>query len=109
MSDILKYKGYKGRVEYSAEDRCLHGKILGLQALVTFECREASEVEKVFRESVDDYLDLCKRHGIEPEREYSGQFVVRINPELHRRLALTAEAEATSLNAIVAEACEQRV
>ena len=30
----LKYKGYSGSVEYSEEDSCLFGKVLGLKRIV---------------------------------------------------------------------------
>jgi predicted HicB family RNase H-like nuclease len=37
MSNILEYKGFIGRVEFSAEDRILHGRIEFINDLVTFE------------------------------------------------------------------------
>jgi hypothetical protein len=36
MSVTLPYKGYDGSVEYSAEDRVLHGRILGIRDMVSF-------------------------------------------------------------------------
>jgi predicted RNase H-like HicB family nuclease len=38
---------------------------------------------------------------------YSGRFVTRISPELHRRLALEAELEQVSLNRLVGTRLEQ--
>ena len=37
MSNILEYKGYIGRVEFSAEDKIFHGKLEFINDLVTFE------------------------------------------------------------------------
>lgn len=35
MSQTLQYKGYDGSVELSAEDRILHGSLLGIRDAVT--------------------------------------------------------------------------
>lgn len=58
---VLKYKGYMAKIEFSAEDKCLHGKIDGIADLVTFEADDAHEIEKEFRSAVDDYLDFAER------------------------------------------------
>ena len=60
---MLKYKGYMAKIESSAEDKCLHGKIDGIADLVTFEADNAHEIEKEFRSAVDDYLDFCREIG----------------------------------------------
>jgi len=108
MNDnALEYKGYTGSVEYSAADHCFFGKILGIRALVTYEGLDVDTIEREFQESVDEYLDLCTQEGIAPEKEYSGLFQVRVTPEIHRELAIKAEASGRKLNAIVAEALEK--
>jgi predicted HicB family RNase H-like nuclease len=109
MGDTLNYKNYHGKVEYSVEDRCLHGKILGINALVTFEGGTPDEIETAFRESVDDYLDLCERTGITPEREYSGQIKFRPGSDLHRRIDMYANMTGASINSIIINACESYI
>ena len=98
--NILEYKGYHGKVDISIEDKCLHGKILGINALVTFESDEINTIEQAFKESVDDYLDLCERNNLTPEKEYDGVFTVRVQPETHRKLALIAESRGERLNTV---------
>lgn len=40
----LKYKGYAGSVEYSEEDNCLFGKVLGLRkSCITYEGETINE------------------------------------------------------------------
>lgn len=56
MKSKLKYKSYTGSVEYSAEDSVFHGKILDINDLVTYEASHLKELEKSFKEAVDDYL-----------------------------------------------------
>lgn len=106
MSSILEYKGYCTKVEYSAEDQILFGKIEGINDLVTFEERDPSLVEKAFHEAVDDYLYFCEDIGQEPNKVYKGTFNVRISPELHRELAMTSFVNGDSLNQSVEKAIQ---
>lgn len=109
MNSILNYKGYSAVIEYSAEDRVLCGKISGINDLVTFESENADGIEKEFHDAVDDYIEYCKEIGKEPEKEYKGCFNVRISPELHRQLALSALHSKMSLNQTVENALREYV
>ena len=90
-NNVLEYKGYYTKVEYSAEDQVLFGKIEGIKDLVSFECEKLGDVEMEFHEAVDDYLAFCKDLGESPDKPYKGQFNVRIPPELHRKAAIAAD------------------
>lgn len=106
---MMRYKGYIGRVDYDADARLLHGEVVGLRDVITFQANSAGEIEKAFRESVDDYLAFCRERGERPEKPHSGQFVVRAGSELHRNLAAIAEATGKSLNAVVVEYLQREV
>ena len=81
----LAHKGYTaGPVEYDPDARIFHGEVLALRDVVTFQGRSVDEIERAFRDSVDDYLEFCAAEGDEPEKPYSGFFTVRTTPELHR-------------------------
>ncbi len=107
MSDVLQYKGYAGSVEYSAEERCLHGKVLCIDSLLMYDGANVDELETAFRETVDGYLALCARKGISPNKPYSGNFNVRVPEELHRVAALEAAKRGVKLNTIVRWALEK--
>ena len=104
--NILTYKGYSTRVEYSAEDGVLHGKIEGIADLVNFESETTEGVEAAFHEAVDDYLAFCADIGQEPDKEYKGSFNVRVNPKLHRELDRAAYKEGVSMNQFIENALE---
>ena len=104
MSNELEYKGYKARIEYSADDNCLYGKILGINDLVMFDAEAASEIATAFHEAVNGYLQFCKSEGKKPDKQFSGSFNVRIAPELHRNLSFEAEKKNKSMNQCVGEA-----
>ncbi|MDE7224686.1 MAG: toxin-antitoxin system HicB family antitoxin, partial [Acetatifactor sp.] len=67
------------------------------------------KIEQVFDTGVDDYLEFCQEVGKEPDREYKGTFNVRIQPELHKKLALLALKNDESLNATVEKAIQAYV
>ena len=107
MKNILEYKGYYAKVEYSSEDKVLFGKIEGINDLVNFESDSTEGIEKEFREAVDDYLEFCKEVGKEPDKVYKGTFNVRISPELHKKAALIALKNGDSLNRTIEKALEE--
>ncbi len=98
---MIEYKGYTGVFEFDPSTDAFHGRILGLQDVVTFQGRSLDELRREMAESVEDYLELCQEAGKEPERPYRGEFLVRTTPELHRAVSVRAEATGMSLNAWV--------
>lgn len=105
----LQYKGYLGSVEYSLEDGCLHGKILHIIDLVTYEAQTVPELEAAFKGSVDDYLDTCAQVGKEPNKAFKGTFNVRMTPEQHKAAAVAAATLKTTLNDFVSQAVAEKL
>ena len=98
---MIEYKGYTGVFEYDSSIEAFHGRVVGLQDVVTFQGRSVEELKTEMAESVEDYLELCAEVGKDPERPYRGEFLVRTTPEVHRAAAVAAESEGMSLNAWV--------
>lgn len=107
--DLLRYKGYSARPEYSADDRIFYGKILGISDSVDFQSDNARNLEDEFHKAVDDYLEFCKEIGKEPQKAYSGAFNVRISPELHKEAVVFAKAKGVTLNKAVEQAIRAMV
>jgi predicted HicB family RNase H-like nuclease len=102
------HKGYVGKiVDYDEESGYLHGRVLGIRDVITFEAKTIEEAKREFQISVDDYLAFCAELGQEPSKPYSGTFNVRLTPEVHREVAVAAEMAGKSLNAWVAEILEE--
>ncbi|MCC8112828.1 MAG: hypothetical protein LIP03_02305 [Bacteroidales bacterium] len=56
--DYLEYKGYKGSVEYGAEDDCFFGKVQGLsKECILYEGETLAELRADFEAGVDSYLE----------------------------------------------------
>lgn len=104
MSNCMKYKEYYGTIEYSDEDECFHGKVLGINGLITFEGSSVQELKASFQKMVDEYLKDCESKHIAPDKSYKGSFNIRITPELHKEAALCAANEGISLNSLVEKA-----
>ena len=106
---MMKYKGYTGKAEYDDEAEVFYGEVIGLRDVVTFKGTSVKELQKSFRESIDDYLDFCKRMNKSPDNPASGKLILRIPPELHSYASYTAKAEGKSLNSWVAEAVKDKL
>ncbi len=100
---MMEYKGYIGKVEIDDEAGILYGEVVNVRDVITFEGTTVEEIQKAFRESVDDYLDFCAQRGESPEKPFSGKFVVRLPAELHRKAYIQAKLEDKSLNGWVTE------
>lgn len=103
------YKGYEGHVEYDDEAGVFYGEVINIRDVITFQGCSVEELKKEFRESVDVYLDFCKRRGEEPDKPFSGKFVVRIPAELHRQAYVSARRSGKSLNTWVKEVLDRAV
>ncbi|MCI1290385.1 MAG: type II toxin-antitoxin system HicB family antitoxin [Lactobacillus sp.] len=103
----MTYKGYHGTVEYSLEDNLLFGKVIGIKGLILYQGKTIEELRQEFHAMIDDYLNYCHKKGIKPEKEYKGQFNVRIDPKLHAALANYSAANHQTLNKSVEQAIAQ--
>lgn len=107
--NIMTYKGYAARVEYSDEDNCFVGHVAGIRDVVGFHGESVAELRAAFEEAVDDYLATCEKLGRSPQKPYSGKLLLRVDPALHARAAALATAEGKSLNAWAQEALQRAV
>ncbi len=107
--NLMSLREYNAKIEYDAELDLFRGEILGLTGGADFYGKNPTELRAEFKKSLKVFLDVCAEKGIEPKRNYSGKFNLRIPVELHEKLAIVAEAEGKSLNALAQEALLQRV
>lgn len=60
-------------------------------------------------DGIDNYLDLCKQVGKEPEKEFKGSFNVRIPSELHKKISILAAQQKITLNQYVVNALSKSI
>lgn len=107
--NIMSLDGYQARIEYDAELDVFRGEILSLNGGADFYGKNTKELRTEFKKSLKVFLDVCREKGIEPRRNYSGKFNLRIPADLHEKLAIVAQAEGKSINTVAEEALKQRV
>ncbi len=98
MSNVMNYKGYSARVDYDDDDGIFFGQVAGLRDGIGFHADTVEALRDAFHEAVDDYLETCAKVGKDPDREYSGKVMLRLDPELHARIAKSAELAGMSIN-----------
>ena len=101
--------GFNAKIEYDEELDLFRGEILGLNGGADFYGKNPKELRTEFKKSLQVFLDVCKEKGIQPKRNFSGKFNLRISPELHEQLALVAQAEGKSINMVAQEALQLRI
>ena len=106
---LMKLDGYSANIEYDAEHDRFRGEILGLNGGADFYGRNPKELRTEFRKSLRVFLEVCEEKGIDPHRHYSGKFNLRISPELHEQLAITAQARGMSINTLAQEALQSAI
>lgn len=101
---VMNHLGYQGSVMVSFEDGILHGAILNINDLVTYEAETIPELKIAFQESVEEYIEYCKSKGLAPNKPMSGSFNVRIGPDLHKKAVQFANSKGLALNEVVKSA-----
>lgn len=104
---MLKDDRYTYRVTWSDEDNEYVGLCAEFPSLSWLEATPEDALRGI-RQVVADAVKDMKANGEEiPEpiavRQYSGKFMVRIPPELHRRLTIEAAEAGISLNRLANE------
>ncbi len=107
--NLMTYKDYSARIEYSDEDACFIGHIAGIRDVVGFHGESVTELRAAFEEAVDDYLATCEKLKRSPQRPYSGKVMLRLDPSVHAKAAMLAEAQGKSLNAWAQEALQRAI
>lgn len=107
--NTMEIDGYSAVIRYNPETDEFRGEIQGLNGGADFYGKTPDELRTEFRASLDFFLETCARHGIEPRKQASGKFVVRLPPDLHAKAATVAMAEGISLNALVEKAIRHEI
>ena len=103
----MSYGGYSALIEYDDEDGIFFGKLAGIRDGVGFHADNVADLKAAFQEAVDDYIEMCAKIGKSPQKPYSGNLMLRIDPLVHSKAALAAELAGKSLNQWSEEALDR--
>jgi predicted HicB family RNase H-like nuclease len=100
-------KRYLKIVEWSDEDNCFVGSA---PPLIGQSCHGRTEADVLaqLQVIVEEWVEILTSTGKplpagSAKRKFSGKFLVRLSPEIHRKVALKAMARGDSLNEFVSE------
>lgn len=105
----MKYKNYEAVVRYDEDEQVFFGEVVNTRDVLTFQGKSVTELKREMKASVEEYLEFCKKRKEDPDRPFSGNFVLRISPQLHSRLYSKAKASGLSLNSYVEQQLESSI
>lgn len=105
----LRYKDFIGSIEANIEENCLHGKLLFINDLITYEAETLEDLKKEFINAINDYLETCKKLKRAPQKPFKGSLNVRIGADLHREVALHSALQGISLNEYIKNALSRQI
>lgn len=107
--NTMELDGYTAVIRYNPETDEFRGEVQGLSGGADFYGKTPDELRREFRASLDFFLATCAKHGIEPRKQASGKFVVRLPADLHAKAAVAASAAGISLNALVEQSIRHEI
>ena len=103
----MEYRGYIGKAEFDEDAGVFCGTVINSSAIIHFRGESVGDMTISFNEGVDEYLATCKEENIKPEKTFSGEFRLRLGPDLHKQIYLQAQKNGDSLNSFVTHAVEE--
>lgn len=69
MDNVMRYKGYWAKIQYSKADNCFWGEIEGINDSISFEGASVEELRKDFEEAIDSYIENSKIYKIKAQKQ----------------------------------------
>ncbi len=103
----MTYKGYAANIDFDDDVEVFCGTVVNANVLISFRGGTVAELKKSFHSVVDTYLADCKAAKKAPEKPYNGTIIVRVDPAIHRRVAMKAASSRKSMNKFVQSLLEK--
>ena len=108
MNNTMQYKGYTALIEYSAEDGCFVGQVVGIRHTIIFDGASVEEIRANFMDMIDDYPAMCAGLEQEPNDPVS-EVMVPVSPELYAKVYRKAEYDGVPVRAVMETALRKFV
>ena len=108
-TNVMDFGDFRAVIQYDPEIEMFRGEFTGLNGGADFYAKDIDGLRKEGETSLKVFFEMCKEDGVEPCKEYSGKFNLRVSPELHAEMATRAAAEGKSLNQWVADVLNESV
>jgi predicted HicB family RNase H-like nuclease len=102
MNHTTQYKGFTATIEYSEEDNCYIGEVIGINHPIAFHGTTIEETHSHFKEMIDAYPEICAKIGIEPEEPTT--VMVPLPADLYIKASQKAEREGLTVRSLIDQA-----
>ena len=103
----MEINGYRAVITYDPEIEMFRGEFTGVNGGADFYAKDIDTLKNEGATSLKVFLEMCAEDGIEPRKEYSGKFNVRVPAKLHADIVGAATAQGKSLNQWVSDTLDQ--
>lgn len=107
MKNTMMISGQQAVIAYDPDIEMFRGEFIGLNGSADFYAPDVAGLHREGEFSLNVFMDECAKRGIEPRKNFSGKFVLRVAPEIHRAAAIAAAASGESLNQWVASTIQE--
>ncbi len=107
MKNVMMISSQHAVITYDPDIDMFRGEFVGLNGGADFYADDVAGLHREGAASLDAFKDECAKRGIEPRKNFSGKFVLRVDPEVHQAAAIAAAASGESLNQWVATAIKE--
>ena len=107
MNNVMTIEGYQALIAFDPEINQFRGEYVGLNGGADFYAADVEGLRKEGEISLKVFLEGCKKRGLEPKKQFSGKFVLRLDPEVHEAAAIAAAAHGMSSNQWAVETLKQ--
>jgi len=108
MNNTMQYKGYTALIEYSAEDECFVGQVVGTKHSIIFDGTSVEEIRANFIDMIDDYPAMCADLEQEPNEPVS-EIMVPVSPELYAKVSRRAKYDGVPIQTALETALQKFV
>lgn len=98
MQNTMTIDAYQAVIAFDPAIQMFRGEFLGLNGGADFYAKDVKGLQREGRISLKVFLDACAEDGVEPRKQFSGKFSLRIDPSLHEAAVIAAAAHGKSLN-----------
>lgn len=107
MINVMNINGYQAVINYDPDIDMFRGEFLGLNDGADFYARDIKGLHQKGELSLRIFLEADEKDGVEPGKNFSGKFMLPLDPETHQAAAIAAASHGQSLNQWVASAIKQ--
>lgn len=107
MKNVMTINGTQAVITYDPDIEMFRGEFVGLNGGAEFYADDVAGLQREGEISLRVFLEECVARGVTPHRNFSGKFILRVDPAIHEAATVAAAASGESLNQWVSHLIEE--